>query len=450
MAISETTILDPEPSRPGIPLKKSTLAVLVLLLLALGLVSSLALSSSAPAPQSPAVAKDVHELKKVGNDQVLRDEEAEAARLARARAAARTAGRSTTATSPVPSLRADAQSATRTEASGSARPEALPPLPPGVRRDDDSAAFFDRKPQARTAGAFTPGRDKDLELEAQTRLAKALVTDFDPPQAEAAASAAARLLGAALPSQMVSGQAPSAAVSGQIDAITQQLRSAQAAQGAAPRSRDDWFRDYARDSGRQHALLTGYQAPSRLVLRQGKVIPAVLGRQINSDLPGRITAYVSSNVYDSDGRLLIPMGASLVGKYDSGVQVGQSRVMFAFERLVLPNGYSFDLPAAPGADLAGAAGISGKVDNHFFRMFGTSLLIAVLADHVRQPSNVTQIGSTGPVTAAGQVLADVSKAVLDRNRVILPTVSVEQGTRINVEVMADMVFPEAYVARAVP
>jgi type IV secretion system protein VirB10 len=435
MAIADKTILDPEPSRPGIPLKKSTLAVLALLVLGLGLVSSLALSNSAPAPHAGPVARDVKELKKVGTDQVLRDEEAEASRLAKAKIGGAGVARAAPAAAPQLAPRA----------------ESLPPLPPGVRRDDDASAFFDRKPQAQTGG--TPGqpRDKDLELEAQTRMAKALVADLDPPQpADAVPSTAARILGATIPSAPSSNQAPSAAVAGQIDAFTQQLRAAQAGAGAAPKSREDWVREYAKDAGTPRGLLTGYQAPSRLVLRQGKTIPAVLGRQINSDLPGRITAHVSSNVYDTDGRLLIPMGATLIGKYDSGVQVGQSRLMFAFERLVLPDGYSFDLPAAPGVDLAGAAGMTGAVDNHFFKMFGTSLLIAVLADRVKQPENVTQIGGSGPATAAGQVLSDVSKAVLDRNRVIPPTITIDQGTRINVEVVADMVFPESYPLRAAP
>lgn len=190
-----------------------------------------------------------------------------------------------------------------------------------------------------------------------------------------------------------------------------------------------------------------YPTENKLVLRQGKVLPAVLGRALNSDLPGRVTAYVSSNVYDSEGNLLVPMGAALVGQYDSGVRVGQSRLMFAFERLILPNGFSFDLPAAPGADLAGAAGMSGDVDNHFFKMFGTSLLIAILGDQTKQPQSVTQVGTTGPTTAAGQVLADVSKTILERNRVIPPTITVEQGTRINVDVVSDMVFPDTYRPR---
>lgn len=432
MAIAEKTILDPEASKPGVPLKKSTLAVFLALLLALGFISSLVLSSSKPSAQTVGPAKkDASDLKKTGSDQVLKDEEAEAAKKFKVAA--------------VGAARAPASAA-----SSASLPDSRPPLPASVRRDDNTSALFDNKGPLHRGGAPAQGRDKDLEFEAQTRMAKALVTDFDAPREDQHSSAAAKVPGvntalggsaAPVPSQTSSD------VQDQIAAFRRQLQAGAAAQ-AGPRTQDDWVREYAKDASAQHKVLTGYQAPTRLVLRQGKVIPAVLGRQINSDLPGRITAYVSSNVYDADGRLLIPKGAALVGKYDSGVHVGQSRLMFAFERLVLPNGYSFDLPAAPGADLAGAAGMSGDVDNHFFKMFGTSLLIALLADHTKQPQSVSTIGGGGPVmTAAGQVLSDVSKTILERNRVIPPTITVDQGTRINVEVVSDMVFPEQYPVR---
>lgn len=433
MAIAEKTILDPEASKPGVPLKKSTLAVIVLLLLALGFVSSLFFSSgTARAPQTPGpVLKDTAELKRTGTDQALRDEAAEAARKSRA------GGSAPAAPPPAP-------------AASSAPPQPpVSPVPPGVRRENNTSALFDQGAATRFRGQA--GSNGDLEFEAQTRMAKALVVDSEPPPAEQPAAPGARntlnrLNSADNSAAHGAAQAPSAGVRDQIDSLRKQLQAQGTAQ-AAGTSKEDWLREYAKESGSRSAVNKGYRAPTRLVLREGKVIPAVLGRQINSDLPGRITAYVSSNVYDEDGRLLIPMGASLIGKYDSGVRVGQTRVMFAFQRLVLPNGYSFDLPAAGGSDLAGAAGMGGDVDNHFFKMFGTSLLIALLGDRTQQPQNVTTLGSSGPVTAAGQVLSDVSKTVLERNRVIAPTITVDQGTRINVEVVSDMVFPEQYSAR---
>lgn len=425
MPVSEQTILQPQPRHPGVPLRKSTLTVLALLLLAVGVLSSLLLSagSSSQSPSMP-VTKDIQELRRTGSDQALRDEEAEAARAAKARQSAASAARPASAPSSAPS-------------------SAWPPLPPGVRREDNSSAFFGR--QAPRAAASASAHERELELEAQTRMGKAVVADYDAPRSETRVSGAGQgtLAIEPLTPASAAAQAPSAGAASRIDAIAQQLRAAQGASAAAPRTREDWLREYAGQAGSHH-LLAGYQAPTALVLRQGKVIPAVLGRQLNSDLPGRITAIVSADVHDAEGRLLIPKGATLIGRYDAGVQVGQSRLLFAFERLVLPNGFSFDLPAAPGADLAGAAGMTGEVDNHFLQMFGASLLIAVLAEHTQQPAVVTQYGTSGPTTAAGQVLSDVSRTVLERNRVIPPTITVPQGTRINVEVVADMVFPESY------
>jgi type IV secretion system protein VirB10 len=122
-------------------------------------------------------------------------------------------------------------------------------------------------------------------------------------------------------------------------------------------------------------------------------------------------------------------------------------MLFAFERLILPDGTSFDLPPAPGSDMRGAAGIEGNVNNHFFKMFISSFFVAVLADKTTMPSGQTNIGTSGPTTAAGQVLVDVSKSILERNRVIAPTITVPQGQRINVEVVSDMEFPGSYRTR---
>lgn len=187
---------------------------------------------------------------------------------------------------------------------------------------------------------------------------------------------------------------------------------------------------------------------SRLILAQGKVIPAVIGRRLNSDLPGEISAQVSMDVYDSfEGfTRVIPKGSWLVGRYSADVSAGQSRMMVAFKRLVLPDGRSFDLPAADGMDGSGQAGISGDVDNHFLRMFGNSLLIALLADRLERGAgsgSTSLVSTSGARTAAGEVLVDTSKTVLERNKTIPPTITVPIGARINVQVAGDLEFPES-------
>ncbi len=125
--------------------------------------------------------------------------------------------------------------------------------------------------------------------------------------------------------------------------------------------------------------------------------------------------------------------------------MGQERVLFAFQRLIMPNGEGFDLPAAQGSDLAGASGITGDVDNHFFQMFVSSLFIAWTADKVAQPSNVNIYGGQAPQSPAGEVLVDVAKTVLERQKNIPPTITVDQGTRINIEVKQDMEFSGPYM-----
>lgn len=183
-------------------------------------------------------------------------------------------------------------------------------------------------------------------------------------------------------------------------------------------------------------------------LTQGKVIPAILLRNLNSDLPGEVVASTSVDVYDSlTGRYkLIPKGATLVGRYSSGIAMGQERLMFAFTRLILPNGISFNLPAAQGMDVGGQSGVTGDVNNHFFKMFASSFLVAYLADKAesttsRPVSSGLSAGSSGAQTAAGQVLVDTSRAVLQRYQNIPPTITIEAGARINVQIVRDMEFP---------
>ena len=183
-------------------------------------------------------------------------------------------------------------------------------------------------------------------------------------------------------------------------------------------------------------------------LTQGKVIPAILLRNLNSDLPGEVVATSSVDVYDSlTGRYkLIPKGSTLIGRYASGISMGQERLMFAFTLLILPNGLSFNLPGAQGMDVGGQSGVTGEVNNHFLKMFASSFLVAFLADKAESASSrpVTSglsAGSSGAQTAAGQVLVDTSRVVLQKYQNIPPTITIEAGMRINVQVVKDMEFP---------
>lgn len=471
MSISATSIIDPEPNKPGIPIKKSTLAVIAALVVGGAFVTALLLDSNqvAPPPVASAQSKSNEPSQESGSKVVI-DEE-----LKKAKQAADVEDRKQKSSVNAKAASEPQQTDVVPVVTAAGTPRS--PLPPGVRRDNQDGALYDKASPVRgssgtnRSGAVTGNgsKDEDFEMEAQVRGAKSVAFDESQglsgavqglqtalvqvglPAANGSNGTQKALSG--LPDLVASGstQAPSAAIQSSMDRMLGNLRGSQGVVGGGrPQGSGNvgWVNEYASGTGqRSSEAIKSYPTTSPYVLHQGKIIPAVLGRQINSDLPGEITAYVVSSVYDSLGKgaMLIPKGSVLVGRYNSEVKPGQERVLFAFNRLIMPNGQSFDLPGAQGSDLAGASGITGDVNNHFLKMFGASFFTAWLADRVT-PQTTTNgtTGTTTSVSPAGQVLVDVSKTVLDRNRTIPPTITVDQGTRINVEVKKDMEFSEPY------
>lgn len=189
---------------------------------------------------------------------------------------------------------------------------------------------------------------------------------------------------------------------------------------------------------------------SRHEIFAGSVIPAVLVTGIDSDLPGQITAQVRQNVYNSldPSQVLIPQGARLVGVYDSGVSYGQSRVMVAWTRLILPNGQTLALGGMSGTDAAGLAGFHDQVNNHYWRIFGSAFLISLLGTgaQLSQPQNGS--GNSTYPTATQQAIAamaeewnNVGSQLLQKNLNIQSTLIIRPGYELNVFVRKAIVMP---------
>lgn len=208
-------------------------------------------------------------------------------------------------------------------------------------------------------------------------------------------------------------------------------------------SDDQWYSQVAAQSGavRESVVL---EAPQRMpVVHQGTIIPAVLVTELNSDLPGQISAMVTMDVYDSvrGDYLMIPKGSRLVGQYNSDLRIGQERAMAAFTRIIRPDGSSMNLGAMPGADGGGQAGLSDQVDSHFWKMFSSSFLIAgisFLADASAPDTVVVNSSTQSPQASAGEILKDISRTILERDTSIPPTVIVRKGHRFNVLVNKDI------------
>jgi type IV secretion system protein VirB10 len=84
---------------------------------------------------------------------------------------------------------------------------------------------------------------------------------------------------------------------------------------------------------------------SRLEIKAGWEIAAILEQGLNSDLPGEVKALLTENVYDTATSrcLLIPQGSRLVGRYDSHISYGQDGVQVDWSRIIYPDASSVDL-----------------------------------------------------------------------------------------------------------
>lgn len=178
------------------------------------------------------------------------------------------------------------------------------------------------------------------------------------------------------------------------------------------------------------------------VLQAGSVIPAALITGIRSDLPGLVTAQVTQNVYDSPtGRiLLIPQGSRLIGDYDADVAFGQSRVLLAWNRLILPDGRSIVLERQPAADPRGFAGLQDGTDYHWGDVLKAALVSTLLGVG-------SEVGSGGDGDLARAIRRGTQDSVnlageqiVSRELNVRPILTIRPGFPVRVLVTRDLVL----------
>lgn len=183
-------------------------------------------------------------------------------------------------------------------------------------------------------------------------------------------------------------------------------------------------------------------AASPNIVQAGSIIPAALITGVRSDLPGQITAQVTANVYDSPtGRiLLIPQGARLIGEYDSETAAGQTRLLLAWDRLILPDGRSIVLDRQPGADAAGFAGLQGRVNQHWGNLLRAATISTLLgvgtelgAGDDSDLTHALRQGSQDTINQTGQ-------QIVRRQLGVQPTLTIRPGHPLRVVVTRDLVL----------
>lgn len=193
--------------------------------------------------------------------------------------------------------------------------------------------------------------------------------------------------------------------------------------------------------------LTAPASPN--IVQAGSIIPAALITGIRSDLPGQITAQVTANVYDSPtGRiLLIPQGARLIGEYDSEIAAGQTRVLLAWDRLLLPDGRSIVLERQPGSDAAGYAGLQDRVNQHWGNLLKAAAVSTLLgvgaeqgADSEDDLTRALRRGSQDTINQTGQ-------QIVRRQLNVQPALTIRPGHPLRVVLTRDLILEPVGGAR---
>lgn len=181
----------------------------------------------------------------------------------------------------------------------------------------------------------------------------------------------------------------------------------------------------------------------------GTIIRAVLLNAVDTSIPGQVTARTTEPVYDSRyGRhLVVPVGSTLIGQYDSSIANGQRRVMMAFSSLVTPSGGVVDLGGTRVSDALGRLGVEGELHTHFWRRMGTAALFAIEAVGMDRLANsqttVSASGSTSTTTNTSEAARIISEAAKQEPwlKPVKPNITIEEGQKISIVTMASIEVP---------
>ena len=176
------------------------------------------------------------------------------------------------------------------------------------------------------------------------------------------------------------------------------------------------------------------------LITAGSFIPCVLQTAMDSSQPGYVSCIVPRNVYSDNGRVvLLEKGTKIFGEYQGGLNRGQYRLFVLWTRAVTPRGIAIDV-GSPATDALGRGGVDGKVENFFWKRFGTALLFSLVEDAATIGAEA--VGNNGSNTT--RVPSDAASTVLQQNGDIKPVLRKNQGEDVGITVAQDFDFSTVY------
>jgi type IV secretion system protein TrbI len=180
---------------------------------------------------------------------------------------------------------------------------------------------------------------------------------------------------------------------------------------------------------------------------EGTVIETALTNRLDGSGPAPVNCLVTTPLYSHGGqRILIPIGARVLGDSKPVQAQGESRLAVAFHRLVLPDGSTFSLDLYPGLNQIGDAGLRDLVNQHYWSIFGAAAAVGLVSGFAQAVSaasaNVGTRDRTVVITgSASETTAQATMQVMNRFLNRLPTVTIREGHRVQIYLTSDLELP---------
>ena len=187
------------------------------------------------------------------------------------------------------------------------------------------------------------------------------------------------------------------------------------------------------------------------MLVRGTYIRCVLETRIITDVQGFTSCVTTEPVYSINGkRLLLPNGSKISGKYSAASPTGP-RIGVIWDRILTPTGYDVRL-RSPGVDALGGAGHEGDFRSHWLSRMGSAVLISMISDAFKYAGQ--QYGDSSSTITSGngttqtnpydsttaKTIQDIAKDQVGRYAARPSTVTINQGTVINIYTARDIDF----------
>ncbi|NPE50268.1 TrbI/VirB10 family protein [Dickeya dadantii] len=190
-----------------------------------------------------------------------------------------------------------------------------------------------------------------------------------------------------------------------------------------------------------------------LYLPVDSYIPCSMMQRFVSDVGGRISCLISEDVYSASHHVkLLPAGTIARGVYRTGaLQQGRSRMFVIWTALRTPEPGSLQIPLTDteATGPLGEAGISGRIDTHFWERFGNALMLSTVQDVAAAAANAApgKDRNTDYTENTRAAASEMAKTALENSINIPPTMYLNQGDVIGIMTGTDIDFSSVYQLR---